>query len=175
MIELLPNDYRPLRRAFDDLRYGGFSQLSAGGPGLAHHARSVARPGGKATMHVWDYVPTTRPEGRTWDEAKKATTPSGCLTHMGRFIENVGPRQHHRLSLRQPGRHGADLVQLPARRPARDRPPHYQSGACSARRRSSGGSRCRGSTGSIWWARSSIRAAACSAPGVRPPCRCSTI
>ena len=90
MIELLPNDYDLLRKSFDDLRYGGFSRYPLVGLGsLSMHDPSRA-PEGKATMHVWDYVTYEHPEGRSWDEAK-TDYANVMLTHMGKFIDNVGP------------------------------------------------------------------------------------
>jgi phytoene dehydrogenase-like protein len=90
MIELLPDDYDTLRKSFDDMRYGGFSRYPLVGLGsLSMHDPSRA-PEGKATMHVWDYVTYDHPEGKDWDAAKEDYAQK-MLTHMGRFIDNVGP------------------------------------------------------------------------------------
>jgi phytoene dehydrogenase-like protein len=45
-------------------------------------------PSGKATMHVWDYVPFTRADGKSWDDVKHDYVRR-MLTHMGTFIQNV--------------------------------------------------------------------------------------
>ena len=41
-------------------------------------------------MHVWDYVPYERPDGKSWDETKTAYAER-MLAHMGRFVENATP------------------------------------------------------------------------------------
>ena len=71
MYELMPAEYEDLRRAFDELRYGNFSPTPLVGVGqLTQHDPSRA-PEGKAIFHAWDYVPYERPDGRSWDEAKR--------------------------------------------------------------------------------------------------------
>jgi phytoene dehydrogenase-like protein len=90
MIELLPNSYNALRKSFDNLRYGEFTDPPLIGLGsLTMHDPSRA-PVGKATMHVWDYVPYKRADGVDWDTGKKAYAER-MLAHMGKYIENVGP------------------------------------------------------------------------------------
>jgi phytoene dehydrogenase-like protein len=90
MIELLPNSYNALRRSFDNLRYGGFTAPPLIGLGsLTMHDASRA-PAGKATMHVWDYVPYARADGESWDTSKKSYAER-MLAHMGKYIANVGP------------------------------------------------------------------------------------
>src|SRR6185436_17787828 len=44
----------------------------------------------KAMMHVWDYVPYKRADGKDWDSSKKAYAER-MLAHMGKYISNVGP------------------------------------------------------------------------------------
>jgi phytoene dehydrogenase-like protein len=89
MIELLPDNYETLRKAFDEMRYGGFSSWPLVGLGsLTMHDPSRA-PAGKATMHAWDYVTYDHPEGRSWDEAK-GDYAQRMLDHMGRYIDNLG-------------------------------------------------------------------------------------
>ncbi|MEI9989143.1 MAG: NAD(P)/FAD-dependent oxidoreductase [Rhizomicrobium sp.] len=90
MIELLPNSYNALRKSFDNLRYGGFTDPPLIGLGsISMHDPSRA-PAGKATMHVWDYVPYKRADGLDWDATKKAYAER-MLAHMGKYISNVGP------------------------------------------------------------------------------------
>lgn len=90
MIELLPNSYNALRRSFDNLRYGGFTDPPLIGLGsLTMHDASRA-PSGKATMHVWDYVPYQRADGENWDTSK-ARYADRMLAHMGKYIANAGP------------------------------------------------------------------------------------
>ncbi len=90
MIELLPNSYNALRKSFDNLRYGEFTDPPLIGLGsLTMHDPSRV-PAGKATMHVWDYVPYKRADGVDWDTGKKAYAER-MLAHMSKYIENVGP------------------------------------------------------------------------------------
>jgi phytoene dehydrogenase-like protein len=91
MIELLPNHYDELRRSFDDLRYGGFSKYPLVGLGSLTMFDASRTPPGKATMHVWDYVPYSRADGRSWDDTKR-NYAEHMLAHMGRFIDNVTPQ-----------------------------------------------------------------------------------
>ena len=45
-------------------------------------------PPGKATMHVWDYVPYQRADGRSWDDTKHHYVKR-MLSHMENFVDNV--------------------------------------------------------------------------------------
>ncbi|MBX5459713.1 MAG: NAD(P)/FAD-dependent oxidoreductase [Steroidobacteraceae bacterium] len=88
MIELLPNSYEQLRRSFDDMRYGGFSQYPLVGLGSLTMFDPSRVPPGKATMHAWDYVPYERPDGRSWDDTKREYAER-MIRHMGRFIDGL--------------------------------------------------------------------------------------
>ncbi len=88
MIELLPNEYEVLRRSFDDVRYGGFSRYPLVGLGSLTMFDSSRAPPGKATAHIWDYVPYRRPDGASWDDTK-AQYAEQLFQHMGRFIKNI--------------------------------------------------------------------------------------
>jgi phytoene dehydrogenase-like protein len=90
MNELLPSEYERLRRSFDDLRYGQFSSYPLIGLGSLSQFDSSRVPSGCATLHVWDYVPYVRADGRSWDESKKEYAER-MLSHMGRFLANVTP------------------------------------------------------------------------------------
>ncbi|OYW47056.1 MAG: hypothetical protein B7Z08_02570 [Sphingomonadales bacterium 32-68-7] len=88
MYELMPAEYEDLRRAFDELRYGQFSPTPLVGVGqLTQHDPSRA-PEGKAIFHAWDYVPYERPDGRSWDEAKREFADQ-VIKRMANYIENV--------------------------------------------------------------------------------------
>ena len=89
MIELLPNEYEPLRRSFDELRYGNLSQHPLVGIGSLTMFDPSRAPAGKATAHIWDYAPYKRRDGRTWDE-KKGEFAQRILAHVGRYVENIG-------------------------------------------------------------------------------------
>jgi len=88
MNELLPSSYEPLRRSFDDLRYGRLSQYPLIGFGSLSAFDSSRVPDGHATLHAWDYVPYERPDGRPWDETKRDYAER-MIDHMGRFLENI--------------------------------------------------------------------------------------
>jgi len=88
MIELLPNDYDTLRKSFDNLRYREFSGYPLVGLGSLTMFDPSRVPEGKATMHVWDYVPYDRADGKSWDDTKHDYVQR-MLTHMERFIENA--------------------------------------------------------------------------------------
>jgi phytoene dehydrogenase-like protein len=90
MIELLPNGYDTVRKSFDRLRYGELSDYPLVGLGSLTLFDASRAPPGKATMHAWDYVPYTRADGQSWDDAKTSYVER-MLEHMGRFIDNLGP------------------------------------------------------------------------------------
>ena len=90
MIECLPTDFQVLRHSFDELRYGQFFTYPLLGLGsLTDHDPSRTPPG-KATMHLWDYVPYKRPDGRSWDDTKTEYAER-MLAHLGKFVENATP------------------------------------------------------------------------------------
>jgi phytoene dehydrogenase-like protein len=88
MIELLPNKYDTVRKSFDSLRYGEFSVYPLVGLGSLTMFDPSRAPPGKATMHVWDYVPYQRADGRSWDDTKHHYARR-MLSHMENFIDNV--------------------------------------------------------------------------------------
>ena len=88
MIELLPNKYDTIRKSFDCLRYGEFSTYPLVGLGSLTMFDDSRAPPGKATMHVWDYVPYQRADGRSWDDTKHHYVKR-MLSHMENFLDNV--------------------------------------------------------------------------------------
>jgi len=88
MIELLPNEYKTMRKSFDNLRYGELSEYPLVGLGSLTMFDTSRVPEGKATMHVWDYVPYARADGQSWDDSKTAYAER-MLAHMQKFISNV--------------------------------------------------------------------------------------
>ena len=88
MIELLPNKYDTIRKSFDCLRYGEFSTYPLVGLGSLTMFDASRAPPGKATMHVWDYVPYQRADGRSWDDTKHHYVKR-MLSHMENFVDNV--------------------------------------------------------------------------------------
>jgi phytoene dehydrogenase-like protein len=88
MVECLPNDYETLRRDFDELRYHQLVPYPLLGLGSLSQFDPSRVPAGKAILHLWDYVPYQRPDGRHWDEAKDSYADK-MLAHLSRFIKNV--------------------------------------------------------------------------------------
>jgi phytoene dehydrogenase-like protein len=88
MIELLPNKYDTIRKSFDCLRYGEFSTYPLVGLGSLTMFDASRAPQGCATMHVWDYVPYQRADGRSWDDTKHHYVKR-MLSHMENFVDNV--------------------------------------------------------------------------------------
>jgi phytoene dehydrogenase-like protein len=88
MVELMPDSYETLRRAFDDLRYGGFVRTPLVGLGSLSQFDPSRVPEGKAILHAWDYVPYHRPDTLSWDETK-VEYADRMIQRMGDFIENM--------------------------------------------------------------------------------------
>jgi phytoene dehydrogenase-like protein len=88
MIELMPDRYETLRRAFDDLRYGQFVRTPLVGLGSLSMFDPSRAPEGCGTLHAWDYVPYLRPDGAAWDDTKREYA-SRMIARMAEFIENV--------------------------------------------------------------------------------------
>jgi phytoene dehydrogenase-like protein len=88
MIELMPDSYETLRRAFDDLRYGGFVRTPLVGLGSLSQFDPSRVPDGKAVLHAWDYVPYHRPDGASWDDTKRDYAKV-MIDRMADFIENI--------------------------------------------------------------------------------------
>jgi phytoene dehydrogenase-like protein len=88
MIELLPNKYDTIRKSFDCLRYGEFSTYPLVGLGSLTMFDPSRAPEGKATVHVWDYVPYQRADGRSWDDTKHHYVKR-MLSHMENFVDDV--------------------------------------------------------------------------------------
>jgi phytoene dehydrogenase-like protein len=88
MTELMPDSYETLRRAFDDLRYGGLVRTPLVGIGSLSDHDNTRVPEGKALFHAWDYVPYDRPDGQDWDAAKNAYAER-IIARMAEFIDNL--------------------------------------------------------------------------------------
>jgi phytoene dehydrogenase-like protein len=91
MIDMVPATFNELRRFFDELKYGfpNSSLLGVGSP--TGHDPSRA-PAGKATMHMWDYVPYDHPAGgaKAWDD-KKLEHAEKMIARAKPYIENLSP------------------------------------------------------------------------------------
>ncbi len=122
MVELMPDSYETLRRAFDDLRYGGFVRTPLIGLGSLSQFDPSRVPEGKAILHAWDYVPYHREDGLELGR------------HQGRICW-PDDRPYRRLRAQHSrcaaggacglaGRHGAHLAELHARRSSWHRDDH---------------------------------------------------
>jgi phytoene dehydrogenase-like protein len=89
MVECLPTKYEVLRRGFDELRYHQMLPVPLLGLGSLSQFDPTRVPPGKAILHLWDYVPYTRPDGRSWDEAKNEYADH-MLAHLSKFVPNIG-------------------------------------------------------------------------------------
>ena len=88
MVEMLPMSYETLRRDFDELRYGQFMPHPLLGLGSLSQFDPSRVPPGKAILHLWDYVPYRRPDGRSWDETKHEYADR-MLAHLSKFVANI--------------------------------------------------------------------------------------
>ncbi len=88
MVELLPDGYDTLRRSFDEIRYANLMPYPLLGFGSLSQFDQTRAPDGKAVLHLWDYVPYERADGRSWDEAK-GDYARAMISHMEKFVENI--------------------------------------------------------------------------------------
>jgi phytoene dehydrogenase-like protein len=88
MVELLPERYETLRRDFDELRYGQFLPVPLLGLGSLSQFDPSRVPPGKGILHLWDYVPYARPDGKSWDESKQQYADR-MLQRLSTFVSNV--------------------------------------------------------------------------------------
>ena len=142
MVELLPPNYETLRRAFDELRYGQLLPCPLLGLGSLSQFDPSRVPPGKAILHLWDYVPYQRPDGRSWDEAKQEYADR-MLAHMSKFVANISAASCSsgtstaRSTWSAPRRASAAATCMASR-------PRPTSPARTARRRSWASTRCPG-------------------------------
>src|SRR5690606_27336590 len=89
MIDMAPATFNELRRLFDELKYGMPSRSLLGLGSPSGHDQSRA-PAGKATMHMWDYVPYEHPAGghNAWD-GKKLEHAETMIARAAPYIENL--------------------------------------------------------------------------------------
>jgi len=88
MVELLPEKYETLRRDFDELRYGQFLPVPLLGLGSLSQFDPSRVPPGKAILHLWDYVPYERPDGKSWDDTRQQYADR-MIERLGKFVSNV--------------------------------------------------------------------------------------
>jgi phytoene dehydrogenase-like protein len=88
MIELLPNRYDAMRKSFDRLRYGEFTDPPLIGVGMLSGFDASRVPPGKSIIHSWDYAPYERPDGHTWD-ATKSDYGARMIEYMQRYFVNL--------------------------------------------------------------------------------------
>jgi phytoene dehydrogenase-like protein len=90
--ELMPSRLDDLRGFFDDLRYGKIPNRSLIGLISASTFDPSRCPPGKATLHIWDYVPYAHPDGgaAAWDRLKESFGHT-ILSRVGAFVDNLEP------------------------------------------------------------------------------------
>lgn len=90
--ELMPMKMDTLREFFDALRYGRLPETSMLGLVSPSMFDATRCPPGKATLHVWDYVPYSHPDGgpQGWDRAKDGFAKT-MLSRMQPYISNLTP------------------------------------------------------------------------------------
>jgi phytoene dehydrogenase-like protein len=88
MVELLPGKYEILRRDFDELRYGQFLPVPLLGLGSLSRFDPSRVPAGKSILHLWDYVPYQRPDGRSWDDTRQQYADR-MIERLANFVSNV--------------------------------------------------------------------------------------
>jgi phytoene dehydrogenase-like protein len=90
--ELMPARMDILREYFDRLRYGRMPTTSLLGLVSPSTFDATRCPPGKATLHVWDYVPYAHPHGGAddWDGAKDEFAKT-MLSRMTPYIDNITP------------------------------------------------------------------------------------
>jgi phytoene dehydrogenase-like protein len=88
MVELMPASYETLRRDFDELRYGQLMPVPLLGLGTLSQFDPSRVPPGKAILHLWDYVPYKRPDGRSWDDSKREYADH-MLSHLSKYVANI--------------------------------------------------------------------------------------
>jgi len=88
--ELMPANMDVLRQFFDALRYGRIPDTSLLGLVSPSTFDASRCPAGKATLHVWDYVPYSHPGGgpQFWDQAKDGFAKT-MLSRMTPYIDNI--------------------------------------------------------------------------------------
>jgi phytoene dehydrogenase-like protein len=90
--ELMPTRINTLREYFDSLRYGRLPSTSLLGLVSPSTFDPTRCPPGKATLHVWDYVPYAHPHGgpEYWDRAKDEFAKT-MLSRMTPYVDNITP------------------------------------------------------------------------------------
>ena len=122
MVEMLPTSYETLRRDFDELRYHQFSPYPLLGAGSLSQFDPSRVPAGKAILHLWDYVPYKRPDGKSWDDTKQQYGDH-MLQHMSKFVANI-PSAVLQAHIDSPVDMERTSPSFRARRPARHRHHH---------------------------------------------------
>ncbi len=90
--DLMPMSMETVRKFFDSLRYGRMPETSMLGLSCPSTFDTTRCPAGKATLHVWDYVPYSHPHGgpKHWDKAKDNFAQL-MLSRLQTYVENITP------------------------------------------------------------------------------------
>jgi len=91
--DLVPSDMTVLRQYFDVLRYGRIPETALLGVACPSNFDATRCPPGKATFHIWDYVPYSHPDGgpQHWDKVKDAFARQ-MIERTAKFCENLTPQ-----------------------------------------------------------------------------------
>jgi phytoene dehydrogenase-like protein len=91
--DLVPLSMTVLRQYFDALRYGRIPDSALLGVSCPSNFDATRCPPGKATFHLWDYVPYSHPDGgpQHWDQAKDAFAQT-MIERTAKFCENLTPQ-----------------------------------------------------------------------------------
>jgi phytoene dehydrogenase-like protein len=88
--DLVPSSMTVLRQYFDALRYGRIPDTALLGIACPSNFDATRCPPGKATFHIWDYVPYSHPDGgpQHWDKAKDAFART-MIERTAEYVENL--------------------------------------------------------------------------------------
>ena len=88
--DLVPASMTVLRQYFDALRYGRIPDTALLGIACPSNFDATRCPPGKATFHIWDYVPYSHPDGgpQHWDKAKDAFART-MIERTAKYVENL--------------------------------------------------------------------------------------
>jgi phytoene dehydrogenase-like protein len=90
--DLVPSSLTVLRQYFDALRYGRIPDTALLGVSSPSTFDTTRCPPGKATLHLWDYVPYSHPDGgpEHWDKVKDGFART-MIARTAQFVENLRP------------------------------------------------------------------------------------
>lgn len=169
--ELMPNRLDDLRGFFDSLRYGKIPNRSLIGLISASTFDPSRCPPGKATLHIWDYVPYAHPDAAL-RPGTGSKSPLDKLFYRG-FVPSwtISGRTTSSPPITTARSTWSERRRVSGAAIFTALPTTCISRALIGRRRTSGEIRFPASSVFIWLDRSSIPVAECSGRDAQPPCR----